>query len=45
MSVEELEKYFSWLVRELYSDEETQLRKSNFFRQLREVKRQELRVG
>jgi len=35
MSVEELESNFRWLVSELYSDEETQRRKSHFFQQLR----------
>ena len=35
MSVEELECNFRWLVSELYSDEETQRRKSHFSKQLR----------
>ncbi len=40
MSVAELESSFTWLVSELYSDEETHRRKSHFFQQLREARRQ-----
>jgi radical SAM superfamily enzyme YgiQ (UPF0313 family) len=39
MSVAELERNFTWLVGELYSDEETQRRKSHFFQQLRDARR------
>ncbi len=41
MSVKELEDNFRWLISELYSDEETQRRKSYFFQQLRNARRQE----
>ncbi|MCP3668295.1 MAG: B12-binding domain-containing radical SAM protein [Gammaproteobacteria bacterium] len=40
MSVKELEDNFRWLVSELYSDKETQRRKSHFFQQLRNARRQ-----
>jgi radical SAM superfamily enzyme YgiQ (UPF0313 family) len=39
MSVQELEDNFRWLISELYSDAETQRRKSHFFQQLRELRR------
>ncbi len=42
MSVAELESSFTWLVSELYSDEETHRRKSHFFHQLRDARRQEM---
>lgn len=42
MSVTELEQNFTWLISELYSDEETQRRKTHFFQQLREVRRHEV---
>ncbi len=41
MSVAELECNFCWLVSELYSDDATQQRKSNFFQQLRAARRSE----
>lgn len=44
MSVEELERNFRWLIRELYSDEATEERKRKFFRQLRGARRGVLRA-
>jgi len=39
MSLQQLEENFRWLISELYSDEATQQRKANFFRQLRGARR------